>query len=423
LAVAALGSGCREVLSSPVSAPQTAVHVEELFSALGARVSDPVRDQKYDTARMRIASAAFLPSRVWGDTSVWVSSTSSRRTLLITGRSAGGRYRLDASHALAPIAQMADSRHVINLTRLASDEYAWDTDVAFATGHLTAIEAGQLTTALFTAGDGRTERDVRANYAATVPRTVAALGQLFHVDSIRAVPLADRSTITTFVITMRPDSIDAKYPNFAKYLRRYAESANMAWVLADRSGAPFFEAGMSEGRIRFRVRALEGSLAPLAAGAPARPLPDSLTLSGALTLKVRHFTVGFRDYHADFTIIRTPHERAWAIVSREEPHWVLPLVTERLLKTPLRRPFQGSGALFRVGVRDDSTGGQSVLHRRMHLEVQESTILRFVGRLGAIAVGDYSGKAEREQYAFLTEVFTALVADTRALHGSLAGMP
>ena len=109
-------------------------------------------------------------------------------------------------------------------------------------------------------------------------------------------------------------------------------------------------------------------------------------------------------------------ERAWSIVTRAEPHWILPLVTERLLKTPLKRPFQGSGALFRIGVRDDSAGGQSVLHRRMHLEVEESMILRFIGRLGAIAVGDYSGEAERQQYAFLEEVFTALVADARALH-------
>ena len=395
---------------------QPATHAEELLAALAARVADPWRDQKYDSARIRIANSAFLPSRVWGDTSVWVTSSSSRRTLLINGRHAAGRYRLEAVRAFTPISQPADSRHTINLTRLAADEYAWDTDVAYAVGHLSAAEAGQLVLALFTSAEGKAEGDIRADYAAAAPRAAQALGQLFHVDSISTLTLADRSTIATYVVSMHPDGVAAKYPNFAKYLRRYAESAELDWTLADRGGTSFLEASMDHGRIRLRLRASGGSLAPLSPAGPARPLPDSLSLSGAMSLKVRRFTVGFRDYHADFTIIRTPHERAWAIVTREEPHWILPLITERLLKTPLRRPFQGSGAVFRIGVRDDSAGGQSVLHRRMHLEVQESMILRFIGRLGAIAVSDYSGTAEREQYAFLNEVFTALLSDARALH-------
>ena len=51
----------------------------------------------------------------------------------------------------------------------------------------------------------------------------------------------------------------------------------------------------------------------------------------------------------------------------------------------------------------------------MHLEVKESLILRFIGRLSSIAVGDYSGQAEREQYAWLSVVFGALVEDMRAV--------
>jgi hypothetical protein len=92
---------------------------------------------------------------------------------------------------------------------------------------------------------------------------------------------------------------------------------------------------------------------------------------------------------------------------------VLPLITEHLLRAPLRRPFQGNGAMFRLGVRDDSAGGQTLLERRLHLDVQESLILRFIGRLGAVAVSEYAGKAEREENAWLAEVFSALVADVR----------
>jgi hypothetical protein len=79
----------------------------------------------------------------------------------------------------------------------------------------------------------------------------------------------------------------------------------------------------------------------------------------------------------------------------------------------LRRPFEGEGALFRIGVRD-SAGAQSILYRTLRLEVQESAILRFVARLGAIAISDYAGEVEREEMAWLRELFTALLADVRA---------
>ncbi|HEY8176829.1 MAG TPA: hypothetical protein VIF32_14100, partial [Gemmatimonadaceae bacterium] len=257
------------------------------------------------------------------------------------------------------------------------------------------------------------ERDVRADYRAAVPLTSAALGQLFTVDSIRTTHLVDRSTIATFAVSMRPAEIERRFPNFARYLRSYAQTARMRWTLTDRGGGTFMDVSATDGRILLRVRTLAGSLVPLAG--IARAMPDSLALNGEFTMKVRRFTMGFHDYHAELAIIRSEHELAWSIVTRREPQWVLPLITERLLRTPLRRPFQGNGSLFRIGVRDDSTGGQSILHRRMHLEVQESTILRFIGRLGSIAVSDYAGRAEREQNAFLREVFNALVSDARNL--------
>ena len=383
----------------------------QLFAAIGARVTDPWRDQKYDSARVKIANAAFLPSRVWDDTSVWTGLAPSRRTLFINGRLSDGRYRLEAARSPLVLAQPADSRHVINLTSLSSDTYAWDTDVSYAIGGVTAADVATFVGSLMASAEGRNERDVRADYRATIPLTAAVLGQLFALDSIRTTQLADHSTLATFSVTMTPTGVEGRYPNFARYVRRYAETARMHWRLTDQPGAAYLDCVMEKGSTTLRVRSLAGALVPLSG--PARPMPDSLALSGEVTVKVRRFTVGFHDYHADLTMIRTAHERAWNIVSRSEPKWVLPLVAERLLRTPLRRPFQGSGALFRLGVRDDTTGGQTTLHRRMHLEVQESTILRFLGRLGSIAVSDFRGRTEREQNAWLREVFSALVTDVK----------
>lgn len=383
-----------------------------MFAALGARVTEPLRDPKYDSARVKIANAALLPSHVWSDTSVWTSATGSRRTLLIGGRFAGGRYRLEAARAVAMPAQPAESRHSITLTRLSDDEYSWDTDVPYAIGSVTAAEIGVFVAALFASAEGRKEQEIRADYRAAAPRTSEVLGQLFTVDSITATQLQDNSTLASFAVTMKPAGVEARYPNLARYFRRYALTARMRWTLTDATGASYLDVSAMEGRLLLRVRTLNGDMVPLSG--PARVMPDSLRLNGELTMKVRRFTVGFHDYHADFFVVRTGHERAWNLVSRAEPEWTLPFVAERLLRTPLRRPFQGRGFQFRIGVRD-SAGMQTTLHRRMHLEVQESTILRFLGKLGAIAVGDYQGKAEREQLAWLREVFAALVADVQAL--------
>lgn len=376
-------------------------------------MADPQRDPKYDAARVKIANAAFLPSHVWADTSVWSTSQPSRRTLFVNGRLSNGHYRLEAARLSGMVAQPAESRHSINLTRLSSDEYAWDTEVAYALGMLGAKDVGAFVGSLFAAAEGRSGRDVRAIAAAALPRSSAVFGTLFRVDSVRTLPLKDGSTLASVAMTLTPAALESRFPNFARYLRRYAETARMRWVVGDKSGASFLEIGMADGHVTLRVRTLDGTLMSL--DGASHPISDSLTLDGALTLRVRRFTVGFHDFHSELNLIRTDHERAWVIVARREPQWVLPLITERLLRTPLRRPFQGSGATFRIGVRDDTTGGQTVLHRRTHLEVQESLILRFLGRLGAVAVSDYTGKAETEQYAWLGELLSALVADVRAL--------
>lgn len=407
--------GCREpIIALGGSGPAAAARAraELAFWTLGARVIEPVRDAKYESARVKIAHAALLPSRVWNDTAVWTAATATRRTLLLGGRFTGERYTLGAGHAVAWPAKPAESRHAINLGRIADDEYAWDTEVAYSIGDVTAADVGALFRALFSAAEGREERDVREDYRAAAPRATAALGQLFRVDSIKTATPPDSSTLATFWWTMSTNQLATRYPNFAQYMQRYVETSRMRWTLTDRDGAHYLDASMRDGRIQLRVRSRGGRLVAIAD--PARVIPDSLTLNGDLTVKVRIFTVGVRKYHSEFKLIRDAHETGFHVVSRQEPDWVLPLVTERLLRTPLRRPFKGGGAVFSMSVRD-SAGAQTILLRKLHLEVQESAILRFIGRLSSIAVSDFAGKVEKEELAWLREVFGGLVADTHAL--------
>ena len=405
-------AGCRDVLQS-LGKPGVATsraRAEELFHSLTVRVTHPYRDLKYDSARVRIAKHAVVPSRLWRDTSVWTATSDSMRQLLVRGHFDGTRYAMQAARVVAEPGEPGDARHVIELRRLSDDEYRWDTDVPFAVGKVTAPEIGAMFAAIMASAEGRTEADVREDYRQLMPRASRVAGQLFRVDSIRTMHPGDRSTSALFAISITPEGIEQRYPALAKYLRRYVHTARVRFSLVDSAGLSYFDMGLERGRLTVRVRTAGGRM--LALSGPPRVMPDTLTLEADVRVRVSRFTIGVERYRGAFHFISTEHERAWEIVSREEPDWVLPLFTETLLRAPLRRPFQGEGAKFRIGVRD-SAGAQSVLYRALRLEVQESAILRFIARLGAIAMSDYAGDVEREEMAWLHDLMTAMVADVR----------
>jgi hypothetical protein len=386
---------------------------EGFFAALGARVTKPTRNAKYDAARLKIANDAFLPGRIFNDTSIWTGApTPSRKQMLIRGRFENGVYRLDAEPTVPFPTQPSQSRHTINLTKLSDDdEYAWDTDVPYAVGNVTAREVGLFFTRMYSAAESGGEKEVRADIGRTIPRAAAVLGQLFTIDSIRTEHLQDGSTRALYAVRMHPEGVEKRFPAFARYMRTYAVATRMSFSLTGKDSATFVEcSARGDGRLLFKIRTLHGQVVAL--NGPPTAWPDSMKLNGELAMKVRRFTVGFHDYHADLSVISTDHERAFSIVSRQEPQWTLPLITEHLIRTPLRRPFRGSGALFRIGFRD-STGAQTLLSRRLHLEVQESLILRFINRLAGATLGDWVGKAEEEQMTWLQEVFDGIVADSR----------
>jgi hypothetical protein len=410
----ALVFGCREPirLLGGSSAGLDRARAETAFRALGARTIDPFRAPRFDTARVRIAQAALLPSRVWNDTLVWTDMTTGRRTLGIAGALSDGRYRLNTSRNPLTPAAPAESRHLIHLSRASDSEFTWDTDVVYAIGTVRAVDVAAMVRAVLSVAEGRAESAVRADYASAVPTATAVAGQLFRLDSIQTAHLEDSSTIATYAVTLTPRGVEDRYPNFARYLQRYLQTARMQWTLTDRMGASYLDFSARDGRFILKVRTRHSAMIPMAG--EARAMPDSLILHGSTLVKVRRFNAGFRDYRGEFILTHSQHASGFTVISRREPDWELPLLTESLLRTPLRRPFEGSGATFSLGVKD-SAGAQTLLVRTLHLTVKESAILRFIGKLSSIALSDFSDKVEREQYQWLRELFDALVLDAQKL--------
>jgi hypothetical protein len=133
-------------------------------------------------------------------------------------------------------------------------------------------------------------------------------------------------------------------------------------------------------------------------------------------MPVKVFDVGWHDLTTDFIIGRSERSRSWLFIARTEPQWDLPLVTARLIRTPLRRPFQGAGSTFEIAVID-SAGGQTVLARRARLEVKESAIMRFLSSLVGRVFDDLDASVEQEEADFVRELIGAFQQDARSILG------
>lgn len=409
-------TACRDTLRVAGPSPATAEsRVDQLFAAFATRFDSPLFSPTYDAARLKLANAALVPSRIFDDTTVWLSRPSpAMRIVYVSGTRENGRYHLDERANITPAERPGDTRHTIALQQLAPSVYRWDTNVDLAVGTIGAQDMSVLISTLLRSAEGRSETELRDNYRTAFPHAAAAFGRGFTIDSIRILPGPVGTTSVALTASFRPELMRAAFPELAGYLDKYLGPAKYSLKLADRNGAPLFEAVGRERQLTIRYRVQNGALVTLFG--PARPWADSLVLTADVSLKVRMFTVGFHRLVTDFVISNTGHDRAWTIVAQHEPQWDLPLITERLIRTPLRRPFEGDGALFQLSIRD-STGLQTIFGRRTRLDVQESPIMRFIGSLASHAIGELDTRVETQEDAFLRDGFLALQSDVRALGG------
>ena len=414
LAIDACSDSLRAFGPSPAVAES---HAEEFFEAFTTRFAPNELAPRYELARIRLAQSALTPSRVFNDTTVWEARPSpTTRALYVSGEPVdGSKYRLEGRTSLTPAARPGDTRHVMLLEQFDPNNtnvYRWDTRVDLAIGSVTAEEMSGLIAALLASPEGRNETELRGDYRAAFPRASAAFGHGFAVDSLRITPGGQGTTAVTLVGSFHPETMSGTYPELAKYLDKYLGPAKYHFLLTDRSGVALFDLVGANRAMTLRWRVQDRKLTTLFG--PPRAWPDSLLLTSDIRLKVKLFTVGVEGLESEFVLSNTGHERAWTVISRKEPKWVLPFITERLIRTPLRRPFEGAGSLLRFEVRD-SAGAQTLFSRRTRLDVQESAIMRFIGSLAARALGDLDVKVESEEDRFLRDGFGALAGDLRAL--------
>lgn len=414
LAALVVLAGCRDVPAGfGPTASAARANADGLLGAFAQRFTNVTRPPRYARGRELIGRSALTPSAVFNDTSVWTAlGADGSRTLATDAVFVNGRYLFSNATTARPLDAPADGSHVIRLRKLSDSDYEWLTNVDFAVGTIAAADFATLVNRLLASAEGRNAAALRADSRSAFPRTTTVMGRLLTMDTLLSLRDAQGGNTVYLSARITPNGVRAQLPNFAAYLDKYVGRTRTRITLSDRSGAKWLDMALGASRFTLRVRSRDGRFAPLEGA--VRPIPESLQLRMDFTTRISLFDVGFSNMVADFTIIRTERELGWAMRFTREPRWDLPPAVSYFLKSPLRRPFEGAGTQFRIVARD-APGSQTVLTRRGTTTVRESAIMRFLGRLGGTALGDFVSKAEPEENRFNAELFAAMKADVDAL--------
>ena len=411
LAAVSVLAACRAPAAA-LGAPSTS---DELLESLAARFGPHDRDARFDALRPRFAKSALVPSKLFHDNTAWTATSGDTRTLVLAGHGTPNHYALVVAGDAPPPVAPADYRRVMRLTHDGGDDYAWNVRDELAVGTVTGDQLGAALTALFAAAEH--ERDGADAHAAIdhdLPRTTAALGRAVSLDTLRLTPNKDGGADVHLAGTIHAERLTNTFPRLAHYLSHYVSPTGGEILVFDDANRAWWDAAKRGDAWSLDLRVANGNLTPLR-GPPDR-MPDHLHVRIDAATRTFIFHVGLANLVGDVTVTRAPNEHAFTATFRKEPDWQLPPLVETMLKAPLQRPFQGSGASVTFDIRDGQAHeAPTVIFREYDLTVRESRIMRWLGGLGDAAVEDFRTGAETEFDQFAGETLSALRADVAQL--------
>ena len=363
-------------------------------------------------ARPRLTRYSTTPSRLIDDKDLWTSRGESERILEIAGARRDGRYTL-FHHLGAPAPRApGEARHTMRLHILGDDEFRWTSVDELALGPVTVSDLDRALTSIFLAAERGDAATARLATGEAFPRASASLSRMFVIDSLGTSRAPDGATSVILGLGLRPGRAGRSFEALGDYARKYWVPIRWRMSVEDSLGARWGDFTKRDSSIVLRFRVKDGSLTPM--DSATHRMGSGVRLTVDASVKVGPFRVGVRDLAVRALRLTSPNQLALAFRFPAEPDWQLPPLVARLLRSPLRRPFEGSGALMRYGVRTEahpSGDTLSTVWRDIDITVRESGILRFFGRLGGTALGDFRAGAEKEAERLWEESLRGLASD------------
>jgi hypothetical protein len=386
-------------------------HADELLTSLSARFGPTYRDPVFDSIRPVLARYALVPSRIFDATALWTRIQGETRGIGFRGQRVGGQYRMSVDGNPPAPAAVADYRGEFRLERLREDEFEWMVREELAVGAASPAELAGALTVLFRAAESAGASDVASLLRAEMPRTAAALGRLMTLDGVGVQREPAGGVTVTLTASLHPDGIRSFAPRYAHYLDDVVMPTRFVASASDETGTRWWEASFTDGRLALRLRVHGGDLAPLA-GTP-RPIPERLHVRMSGSSKTGFLRSGFHDLDVAVELVTRSDEKGFVARFAKPPAWDLPFLVPLLLRSALRRPFEGDGAFLSFAARAGAPG-PTLLTRHYRVAVRENWLLRWFGGYAAGAVNSYRlGEAEADR--FNAEAILAVREDALAL--------
>jgi hypothetical protein len=398
----------RELGSSPDEARR---HVAELMESLAGRFGPAERDPVFESVRPTLARYALVPSRIVDAPALWTRSLGPVREIGFQGRLVDARYRMAVAASPSDPRAPGDYRGIWRLEKLRDDEYEWMAREELSVGGASPEALARALTSAFAAAESTTGGDLAPSLRKDMPRAAAALGRLFSLETARVRHDADGATNVDLAGVLEPDRIRSFAPRFAHYLDDVVIPTRFAASASDSQGARWWEVTFADGRLTLHVRVHGGDLAPLAAS--PRPIPAHLRVVASGSSKTGFLRSGFHDLRVDVDLTRSPEEKGFVARFPSSPDWDLPIFVPLLLRSALRRPFEGGGALLTFSVVGGE-GKATLLTRNYRVAVRENWLVRWFGGYVSGAVSTYRA-GEQEADRFNVEALLAIEQDLLAL--------
>jgi hypothetical protein len=407
LANTACGPALREAEGDGLSAP---VAVDGCASAVASRFGPIELDAALRAARPRFARDSLSPSRLLDDPALWTRRDATRRWLDF-GSSGGMPYRMGTRRPAPASPTPGSHQGSIRLEALAAGDFEWDVWEGLSVGRVTPRSLTRAASALLLGLESQTSATLQNLAGRALPRSSAAFGRLFTLEPIRLAPAAGGGVLAGFGVRLEPARLRVGFPRYARFLEEYLAPSRFRMLLTDENGRPYLELVTGGNRLDLRLRVFRGALGPLIG--PPRPVPDRLRATTAFSVKSGVFRVGVLNLVADVGLVSSPAERGFRASFTREPDWQLPLLAKPFLRAPLRRPFEGSGALLAMGIRQ-APEGVTLVEREYRFAVRESFIVRWLGGFGGGMATVFRAGAEAEADRFMGECLWALRDDLAA---------